>query len=184
MNLIIEQGNSSTKLAIYNKEGAMQASSTCKDFSPSALEPLFEQYDLQQGIMSTVREPEPELLSLLDKRLPHFIFLDESLALPFKVGYQTLQTLGKDRLAAVAGAHYLRPGQDILVIDAGTAITYELLEASGIYVGGNISPGMTTRFRALNHFTQKLPLLQEEEAELPLIGYNTKTAIQAGVVNG
>jgi type III pantothenate kinase len=71
----------------------------------------------------------------------------------------------------------------LLVIDAGTAITYELLEASGKYKGGNISPGMTTRFKALNQFTKKLPLVSETE-DVPFLGRDTTSAIQAGVVNG
>ena len=117
------------------------------------------------------------------KRLRHFIYLDERVALPVKIGYETPETLGKDRLAAVVGATYLRPGRNILIIDAGTAITYELVEASGLYKGGNISPGMTTRFRALHQFTSRLPLVMETE-EIPLVGTSTGMAIRAGVVNG
>ena len=88
-----------------------------------------------------------------------------------------------DRLAAVVGANYLQPGMDLLVIDAGTAITYEVIEASGTFVGGNISPGMSTRFKALHAFTKKLPLLNEPEDVL-FIGNDTESAIQSGVVNG
>ncbi|MDR2811150.1 MAG: type III pantothenate kinase [Tannerellaceae bacterium] len=183
MNLIIEQGNSSTKVAVYNKEGYMQTSCIFKEFVCSSLNTFFETYDLQHGIMSTVIRPDEQILSYLAKRMPHFIFPDANVSVPIRVQYQTPGTLGSDRLAAVVGAHYLRPGENILVIDAGTAITYELLEASGVYIGGNISPGMSTRFRALSHFTGKLPLHQEEE-NIPLIGNSTKTAIQAGVVNG
>lgn len=161
----------------------MQTSCIYGKLTYSILKPFFEQYDLRQGIMSTVIEPEYELLSFLKNLLPHFIFLDKTVFIPVKIQYQTPDTLGADRLAAVVGAHYLHPGKNILIIDAGTAITYELIEAPGIYIGGNISPGMTTRFKALNHFTKKLPLLQEEE-DIPGIGYSTKTAIQAGVVNG
>ena len=183
MNLIVEQGNTATKVAIFH-EGCIEDSFVCRGFKPSALSSLFRKYDLQQGIMSSVIEPDPELLSSLKRFLPYFVFLDEKVPLPVKVQYQTPQTLGKDRLAAVVGASYLQPEKDILVIDAGTAITYELIEASGIYLGGNISPGMSTRFKALNHFTGKLPLVQEDENKIPFIGYNTKTAIQAGVVKG
>lgn len=183
MNLIIEQGNTSTKVAVYSSEGRMQTSCIYKELTYSALESFFEKYDLRHGIMSTVIQPDCKLLSSLENTLLYFIFLDGNVPVPIKVQYQTPDTLGRDRLAAVVGAHYLRPEENILVIDAGTAITYELLEASGIYRGGNISPGMTTRFRALNHFTGKLPLIQEEE-NIPKIGYSTKTAIQAGVVNG
>jgi type III pantothenate kinase len=184
MNLIVEQGNTTTKIAIYNEEGYMETSFACEDFKQSSLQPLFEKYDLHRGIMSSVTaEPEDDMMPFLSKHLPYFIFFDEKTRLPVSVQYQTPKTLGKDRLAAVVGANYLRPGEDILVIDAGTAITYELIDATGVYRGGNISPGMTTRFKALNHFTRKLPLVQEEE-NIPLTGYSTKTAIQAGVVNG
>lgn len=100
-------------------------------------------------------------------------FWMKSVKLPITVQYETPETLGKDRLAAAVGANYLEPGKDLLVIDAGTAITYELIEASGAYLGGNISPGMTTRFKALNFYTKKLPLVTEQE-EVPLLGTNTR----------
>lgn len=173
------------KVAIYDEEGRIVTSHVykAKAFNPSALTFFFEEYDLRQGIMSTVIEPDDALLSYLNNTLPYFIFLDEKTLLPVNIQYQTPQTLGKDRLAAVVGANYLQPGKNILIIDAGTAITYEFIEASGTYLGGNISPGMTTRFKALNHFTGKLPFVQEDE-KIPFIGYSTQTAIQAGVVNG
>jgi type III pantothenate kinase len=182
VNLIIEQGNTTTKLAVYNK-GVIETSFSYKRFDASLLEPFFVKYDLQAGIMSTVIDPDTTLISVLNSFLPRFIFLDEQVPLPLKIRYQTPETLGKDRVAAVVGATTLQPGRDILVIDAGTAITYEWVDASGTYWGGNISPGMTTRFKALHQFTGKLPLLQEAE-EIPPLGYNTQTAIQAGVVNG
>ena len=91
--------------------------------------------------------------------------------------------MGKDRLAAVAGAIGLYPNTNLLVIDAGTAITYELINSKHEFLGGNISPGMTIRYKALNEFTSKLPLLSASD-ETPLIGQSTKEAIQAGVQNG
>jgi type III pantothenate kinase len=183
MNLIVEQGNTTTKVAIYDNKGCMEALQVHKNLKSCTIKSFSRKYDLRQGIMSTVVEPDVELLSFLNNILPHFIFFDEKTPVPINIQYQTPQLLGKDRLAAVVGANYLEPGKNILVIDAGTAITYELIEASGSYIGGNISPGMTTRFKALNHYTSKLPLIHEEE-EITQIGYNTKTAIQAGVVNG
>ena len=84
------------------------------------------------------------MVEYLGSNLRNFVFLDETVSLPIKVQYKTPKTLGKDRLAAAVGANYLQPGKDLLVIDAGTAITYELIDASGSYLGGNISPGMTT----------------------------------------
>ncbi|MDR1402820.1 MAG: type III pantothenate kinase [Tannerellaceae bacterium] len=182
MNLVIEQGNTATKVAIFEK-GRLKMSFASDDFNVSNIASLFLNNDLRQGIMSTVTETDREITSFLEGRLEHFILLDENVPLPVKVQYQTPETLGKDRLAAVVGAHYLEPGKDILVIDAGTAITYELIEAAGVYLGGNISPGMTTRFKALNYYTKKLPLTKETEF-IPFIGNTTETAIRAGVVYG
>ncbi|RHJ95334.1 type III pantothenate kinase [Parabacteroides bouchesdurhonensis] len=182
VNLIIEQGNTSSKVAIYNGS-RIEASFVYKDFGMSVIAPLLEKYNLSHGILSSVIDTDEELITFLKSKLACFVFLDENTSLPITVRYETPETLGKDRLAAVVGANYLRPGKDILIIDAGTAITYELIEASGIYLGGNISPGMTTRFKALNTFTKKLPLVSETD-NIPLLGTTTKTAIQAGVVNG
>ena len=184
MNLIIEQGNTLTKIALF-EEGRLVDTYAYKNtvFAPSLVEALLERCPCANGILSTVIELDEEVLALLRSKLATFFVLDEQMALPIQIGYETPHTLGKDRIAAVVGAQCLRPGQDVLVIDAGTAITYELLEASGLYVGGNISPGMTTRFRALHHFTQKLPLVSEPEV-VPWVGVSTESAIQAGVVNG
>jgi type III pantothenate kinase len=182
VNLIIEQGNTATKVAIF-ENGHLKTSFIYDDFNVSDIAFLFLNYDLKYGIMSTVTGTNQETSSFLESRLNYFILLDEKVPLPIKVQYQTPETLGKDRLAAAVGAHYLEPGKDILVIDAGTAITYELIEATGVYLGGNISPGMTTRFKSLNYYTKKLPLVKETRM-IPPIGNNTETAIQAGVVYG
>lgn len=161
----------------------MVTSFVFKEFNVCRIVPLFEEYDLNYGILSSVIEVDQELLSFLDEHLQKFIFLNEPVALPITIQYETPETLGQDRIAAAVGANYLQPGKNILVIDAGTAITYELMDHQGIYRGGNISPGMSTRFKALNHYTNKLPLVEEKE-EIPLLGTTTETAIQAGVVNG
>ena len=182
MNLIVEQGNSATKIAVYH-QGKMAFSSVYKDFTESELIDLMDQYPLKNGILSTVTETKKELIACLNHRLKCFYFLDESMRLPIDIQYQTPETLGKDRIAAAVGANFLQPEKDILVIDAGTAVTFEVVTASGIYLGGNISPGMTTRFQALNQFTKRLPLVSEKE-DVPLLGSSTETAIIAGVVNG
>ena len=183
VNLIIEQGNTSSKVAVYNGK-RMEASFVFKKFDVEVISGIFKKYPLTKGIFSTVIDKDDELLAYLETNLRNFVFLDETVPLPITVQYKTPKTLGRDRLAAAAvGANYLQPGKDLLVIDAGTAITYELVDASGAYLGGNISPGMTTRFKALNQFTKKLPLVVEQE-EIPLVGTDTETAIQAGVVNG
>lgn len=182
VNLIIEQGNTSTKVAIY-AEGNLKASFVYKTFDKSKLKPLFDVYSLDKGIYSTVADVDEDLIAYLKECLSYFIYFDNDVRLPITIKYKTPHTLGKDRIAAVVGAYYLQPNRNILIIDAGTCITYELLEASGSYFGGNISPGMTTRFKALNDYTKKLPLVNERE-EVPCWGTCTEDAIRAGVVNG
>jgi len=182
LNLIVEQGNSATKIAVYNQD-QMAFSSVYEDFNESDLLNLLSHYPLKNGILSTVTEAKKELLACLNDRLQRFFFFDECMLLPLDICYQRPETLGRDRIAAAVGACFLQPETDLLVIDAGTAVTYELVTAQGVYLGGNISPGMTTRFRALNVFTKRLPIVSEKE-DVPLLGTSTETAILAGVVNG
>ena len=88
-----------------------------------------------------------------------------------------------DRLAAVIGAHEIKPNKALLVIDAGTCITYDFIDEFGQYKGGNISPGMRMRFKALNVFTDKLPEITPK-GEMPMYGQTTETAIRSGVIRG
>lgn len=182
MNLIIEQGNTSSKVAVY-ENGEIEAYFVRKRLEIPFIEEVLREHDCERGILSTVIDLDKDLVSFLERRLKYLLVLDEHVALPIRVMYRTPETLGQDRLAAVVGAYTLKPGRDVLIIDAGTAITYELLDASGRYLGGNISPGLATRFRALNQFTRKLPLVSEPEV-VPVIGTDTISAIQAGVVKG
>lgn len=180
--MIIDQGNASSKVAVFDG-GCLKASFVYKQFDVEVVSSIFRQYDITAGIVSSVIETDKELIRFLKENLEQFIFLDETTPLPVTINYETPATLGKDRVAAVVGGVYLQPGCNLLIIDAGTAITYELVDANGIFLGGNISPGMTTRFKALNTFTEKLPLLTETE-DIPLMGNSTGSAIRAGVVNG
>jgi type III pantothenate kinase len=115
----------------------------------------------------------PEQVLQIDTRTP----------MPIGNRYATPATLGVDRICAAAGAFAQHGRGPLLVIDAGTAITYDYVDAAGDYQGGGISPGLRTRFRALQHFTAALPLV-EAEGELPLVGFDTVTSIRSGVVNG
>jgi type III pantothenate kinase len=105
------------------------------------------------------------------------------LPLPVKNGYATPQTLGVDRIAAACGANALFPENNCLVIDAGTCVTYEFVDATGVYRGGAISPGLKMRFQALSVLTARLPLV--EPVHTPeLTGASTASCIQSGVVIG
>ncbi len=115
---------------------------------------------------------------------PNSRFLDNSVPLPFVNRYQTPESLGSDRLSAIAGAFSLFPNETCLVIDAGTALTYDIITAEGIYLGGAISPGLTMRFQSLYEQTNKLPLVKKSVGYPKLVGDDTISAIQSGVVNG
>ena len=170
------------KLAVFDGD-QMVACSQQTGSDPSCIREMIEQYQPDKGIMSSVTGENKRLTKTLKRMFSNFLWFDETVSVPVWIEYKTVKTLGKDRVAAVVGADYLQPGQNVLIIDAGTAITYELLEAPGIYKGGNISPGLTTRFRALNRFTKQLPFVQEQ-VDVPFIATDTESAIQAGVVNG
>ncbi|MDX2247483.1 MAG: type III pantothenate kinase [Bacteroidia bacterium] len=103
--------------------------------------------------------------------------------LPIKNHYSTPHTLGIDRIVAVVGAKAQAPESAVLVIDAGTAITYDFATAEGVYLGGGIAPGVNMRFKALHTFTARLPLISAE-GDTPLVGYSTETSIRSGVING
>lgn len=139
-------------------------------------------FAVKRVIVSSVALPDPALLEDLTKQLPVVEF-HQGLRLPFVNTYHTPETLGKDRLAAVAGAIALFPGSGCIVIDGGTCIKYELLTANGHYLGGNIAPGLRMRTKAMHHFTARLP---EVETALPdnEVGYSTETALQNGAFRG
>ena len=149
----------------------------------SGLDAFVSKHRFRQGIVGAVREltaSEEEVLSGL--QFPILRFLPDT-PVPITNRYRTPETLGRDRLAAVIGASSLKPATDLLIIDAGTCITYEVIDARGNYWGGNIAPGMQMRLRALHEFTARLPLV-EAEGEVPGMGYSTETAIRSGVLRG
>jgi len=181
MNLIIDIGNTAAKMAVY--KGSVKVSvSRINDLSCEELEKMLSETAIKKAIISSVKELPPFITDLFFSRIPYTHVLSYKSKLPFKVGYDTPETLGTDRIAAVAGALHHFPGSEILIIDAGTAITFDFL--SGVtYKGGNISPGITVRFKALNHFTGKLPLVKETD-NYSNPGRNTFDAIRAGVITG
>jgi type III pantothenate kinase len=109
--------------------------------------------------------------------------MSAALKMPFRIAYETPETLGPDRLAAASEAWTQKSGNDLLIIDIGTAITYDIVTADGVYRGGNISPGIGMRFKALHHFTGKPPLVDKEGLRTD-IGVSTETAIREGVLQG
>ena len=182
MDIVIDVGNSCAKIALF-KDGRMADKLRVPALSADVLELLFGKYRIERGILSSVVNLPEDCTSYLKRSLKYFLILDDSTNVPITVDYRTPDTLGRDRLAAAVGAASLRPGENLLIVDAGTAITFDCVTADGRYKGGNISPGIKMRFRALHTFTDKLPLI-DKEGDVPFIGDSTETAIRSGVING
>jgi type III pantothenate kinase len=185
MNLCIDQGNSRTKVALMTDEGKLIKDLTYKQFSSADVERLFDLYEITDSIISSVVDIEAAIVNTLSRRSQHFVLFDHLTPVPIINRYETPQTLGQDRLAAAVGAKSLCPEQNLLIIDVGSAITYDFVSAEGEYMGGNIAPGLKMRFTMLQRMTKKLPLVEVDENELiPLFGKNTRDAIAAGVIRG
>ena len=185
MNLCIDQGNSRTKVALFRENGSIAKHFIYKHFASAEVEQLFQLYTIEDSIISSVVNIEPAVVNALTKHSRHFVLFDHNTPLPVKNQYATPATLGQDRLAASVGANAIYPNENILIIDAGSAITYDFVSEDGSFVGGNIAPGLKMRFTILQRMTKKLPLVEAEENEiLPLFGRNTRDAIAAGVIRG
>lgn len=180
--LVIDIGNTLQKLAIFERK-ELVFKETFQKLKPSDVADFILRHGPFKGIIqSAVNIYPPEIEKIL-ARAGKFILLTELTPLPLTNLYQTPKTLGKDRIAAAVGAYKMFPGRNILVIDAGTCITYDFVNHKGEYLGGGISPGIRMRFKAMHTFTGKLPLIEPEEFE-GLIGSNTKESLLSGVYNG
>jgi type III pantothenate kinase len=181
MNLIVDIGNTSTKLAVY-KDGIKLFASKINELSCEELEKELSVFKIKRAIVSSVKKLPPFIYDLLFANIQYVHILSYKSKLPFKIEYETPQTLGSDRIAAVAGAYSRFRGENVLIIDSGTAITFDFLYGD-LYKGGNISPGIDMRFKALNKFAEKLPLV-EKSTGFSFPGRNTTDAILAGVIGG
>lgn len=182
MNLCIDQGNSSTKVGIFNQNELIESSVYVK-FEKNELSDLLVKFPVQSCIISSVISNNEEIVKELNFKIPGLIELTDKTDIPIENKYSTPETLGKDRLAAIVGAAWLKPGSDILVIDAGTAITYDFIDSNRNYLGGNIAPGLNLRLRSLHEFTHKLPIV-EPKTESPFLGDSTESAILSGALYG
>ena len=185
MNLIIDIGNTSIKLAVFdaqNKLKLFERTGAAKIFQD--LESLFKKFSVNYAMISQVGQNISGLEDFLQKHDITNWYLNASLKLPFKVTYKTPETIGADRLGLVAGAIWRTPNQNQLIIDAGSCVTYDFVDKNNVYHGGAISPGLALRFKSLHDYTAKLPLLKPTDSFVKLIGDDTKSSIESGVING
>lgn len=181
--LTIDQGNTSAKIVAWEDGEPVQSLKT-KDLVVEELLPFMETGELDGCAYCSVRHTDAKFLETLRRLVDgNLLVLTPAVALPFEVNYGSRSTLGADRVAAVAGAASLLPGEALLVVDSGTAMTIDATDKAGNFMGGNISPGMNMRFNALHDFTDQLPLVDDRGDVLPF-GNDTVTAIRSGVVGG
>lgn len=182
MNLVVDVGNTRTKYAFFEQEQLLEVG--------YEMEKIVERigYWKEQGkrielFLSGSGKLDESIELLLKKLSDNCLEASSLMDLPLKIGYATPETLGFDRIAICVGAHSLFPGRPLLVIDTGTAITFNYVSEEGVFLGGNISPGMEMRFRGLHQFTARLPYVGPAEV-YGGVGQTTEDAIRNGVMDG
>lgn len=180
-NLVIDVGNTFTKIAVVCGE-TIVFNERYKEQTHELIVEIINKYTAERGIISAVGELPPNFETFFpqDFSLLHFT---SKVKVPLKTSYKTPETLGADRLALAVAASSLFPESNVLVVDFGSAITYDFVSKGGDYEGGAISPGVEMRFKALNYFTARLPLVSKGN-DFPVIGQTTTESIRSGVLNG
>lgn len=181
--ITIDQGNSSAKILVWQGPEVV-SSHRIFELSIESLLPILDLSDADSCVYCSVRYTDAKILETLRRMLDgHLLVLTHSTPLPIGVKYGSRETLGNDRVAAAVGAGALFPGEGSLVVDAGTAVTLDLVSPKEEFLGGNIAPGMHLRFTSLHEATGRLPLVSPD-GSVPEFGFDTDSAIRAGVIGG
>lgn len=182
MQLSVDIGNTYSKAGLY-QDGVLMNTVRFAGDDPAALIAFISENGTPAATMlSAVRPVSNEFVSALQQICPVH-FLSHETPLPFTITYASPESLGRDRIAGVAAAYGRFPGQNVLVVDMGTCITYDILKADGSWPGGIISPGIRMRLQAMHHFTGQLPLIELPD-ETPLTGTTTAQALASGALCG
>ncbi len=183
MNLIIDVGNTLVKLAVFQDNVLFEKVTVQHDGFLKAVNQILSKYPIiSKGIISSVGKLNNQDVQVVETQINLLILNDETNQ-PFKNLYKTPKTLGVDRIALVSASVEKLPKSNVLIIDAGTCITYDFINDKNHYLGGAISPGIRLRYHTLNNLTANLPLLKAEYPD-DLIGKSTDQSIHSGVVNG
>ncbi|MFY0672306.1 MAG: type III pantothenate kinase [Bacteroidia bacterium] len=158
MALAFDFGNTRLKAALFDSDNNLSHKSFSFEYDDDETFTRFLslQNSKEQVIISSVNDQS--YINRITDYFKDIVLLNYNLALPFQLEYDTPETLGKDRIAAAAGAMALYTERPLLVIDAGTCITYDFISDKNVYMGGAISPGIDMKLNAMHKFTNKLPL--------------------------
>jgi len=183
-NLLIDIGNSSLKASFA--EGIKLEDFHRKEGKEGYLEFIIQLLNDKPAsiiVVSSVRDVGETFFEELEKKCDKLIVVSGTTRLPIANEYKTPETLGPDRLVAAYATTKIFPGKNCMIFDFGTAVTIDFVTADGKFSGGNISPGLKSRFRALSDYTQRLPLVVAVE-NIPSKGRETEEGIRAGVILG
>ena len=179
--LCFDFGNTRLKAAVFIK-GALQEEITLQDDTTETIQSLLDQYKPTKTILSSVILHNIEIEDLLAKQ-SSFHKLSADTKTNFTIAVGKKETIGADRLALVAAASAQFSDKNTLIVGLGSCITYNFINQYNQFLGGSISPGLDMRFKAMHDYTAKLPLI-EADWNFPLIGYDTKSNLQSGVIMG
>ncbi|SDW53787.1 type III pantothenate kinase [Lutibacter oricola] len=182
MNLIIDVGNTRIKCAVFNASELIHIEIFTGELVVFEIEKIAKKYSCNRAIISSVKKIKKNILEEINSKID-LIALNSSTKIPFNNKYGTPKTLGVDRIALVASAVSKYPNKNVLVIDAGTCITYDFVDREANYYGGAISPGIKMRYKSLKHYTNKLPELEIGFVD-SLMGNSTNESIHIGVTGG
>ncbi len=181
-NLVIDIGNTFTKVAVFENDDLLKVEQYRQPTGQN-INGFLSDYKIDGVIISSVKTDKQPWQTALDENFS-IIQFNSSITAGINNQYRSPKTLGADRLAAVIGASYLFPNTNNIIISGGTCITYDFVDAGANYFGGSISPGLNMRYKAVNHYTAALPLVEADETFNAAYGDDTTSAIISGVQNG
>lgn len=180
--LCIDWGNTRIKAGVFVGYQLVKSFVFNEQDAIAQIAAILPQYNVTHAILSSVVNNDTDVAELLSGKVK-FIRLTNATPLPIMNAYSSPTTLGADRIACVVGANNVYPNNNCLVICVGTAITYNYITKNRAFRGGNITPGIHLRFKALHDYTDKLPYVSVN-GDNTLLGYDTETSIRSGVIWG
>ena len=186
--LTIDRGNTEAKISLWCGEELVDSIiNPC--VTAGVLREFLGTRMVDAAIYCSVAADNDGVAEALDAVSPRVLCLRHGLPLPIEIGYSTPETLGADRVASAVGAWSDRKGTPVLVVDAGTAVTYDYVTADGVFTGGNIAPGISMQLESLHRFTARLPRVPFPEDPVQrygdrFMGDDTPSAISLGALYG
>ena len=181
VNLVVDEGNTLCKVAVMDKSEVL-CEMVASEFDMEQVAEAIERYNVSQAIVASTRGGAEQICEKLRSKIEKVLHFTSLTEVPIAVDYSSRQTLGTDRIAAAVGVVCGMGVNDALIVDMGSAITFDMVE-NGAFKGGNISLGVAMRFKALHDYTAALPLCEAAEPNRAF-GNSTTEAIEQGVMQG